>query len=155
VFALDTKLRGFPVTRDQVVAVYQSSNAPHLAIPGKRAGLAQAYVIGLRLGGGLAVYVYLYLQEGFDCAVYSSNNVNQSSDEYRNEESEAFAFVESMGFIMTSINFRELSAQDQEVMLRTLPPFLKDPRLTAQLAAKTKAEKPSPAALLGRIFSSF
>ena len=41
-FTLDERLRGLPATREQVVALHQSVNLPHLAIPGRKAGQARA-----------------------------------------------------------------------------------------------------------------
>jgi hypothetical protein len=49
VFSIDDRIRGLPANREQVVALFQSINAPHLAIPGKQAGPAQA-IQGQQLG---------------------------------------------------------------------------------------------------------
>ncbi|MBX5480926.1 MAG: social motility and stimulation tgl protein [Myxococcaceae bacterium] len=154
-FNVDQRLRGLPASREQVVAVYQSINAPHLAIPGKQAGPAQAFIVGLRGSAGLAVYVYLYLAETADCAVYVPDRRNLSVEEFAGEEAEALGFVESMGFIMDNLNFRTLSVADQERLLKTLPVFLKDPKLMPAAAQPKKAAEPSPAAALGRLFASF
>ena len=72
-FTLDERIRGLPAAKEQVVAVYHSINSPHLAIPGKKAGPAQASIVGLRGTHGFAVFIYLYLPESQDCAVYASD----------------------------------------------------------------------------------
>lgn len=155
-FNIDQRLRGLPASRDQVVSVYTSMNQPHLAIPGKQAGLAQAYIVGLRGSAGLAVFVYLYLGEVGDCAVYVPDRRNLSVDEFASEENEALGFVESMGFIMDNLNFRTLSTPDQEQLLKTLPVFQKEPRPAAPLGQPQKAQEPEPSqGSLGRLFAAF
>jgi hypothetical protein len=49
-YSIDERLKGLPAVKDQVVQLYQSLNAPHLAIPGRKAGPAMAFVLGLRPG---------------------------------------------------------------------------------------------------------
>jgi hypothetical protein len=110
------------------MGLYQSLNSPHLAIPGKQAGPAQAYILGLRGSGGMAVFVYLYLAQAGDCAVYvSGKKPVQKAPEFQSLESEAMAFVESMGFMMDNLNFRQLSKEGQAELLRSLPVFRKEP----------------------------
>ncbi len=154
-FKIDTKLRGVPVPRDQVISLFQSTNSPHLAIPAKQAGPSQAFLLGVRTATGFSIFVYLYLPESADCAIYSSNQRIATAEDYRNAESDAIAFVESMGFILGNMNFRALSAADQDELIRTQPPFMKDPRLAISHPAGKSEARPGPTALLGRILSSF
>lgn len=153
-FTYDERIRGLPATREQVVAVHQSINAPNLAVPGKQAGPAQAFVAGLRGQGGFAVFVYLYLAESGDCAVYVPDRRNVSPEEYQGEEGEAMAFVESMGFMMDNMNFRGLAPEDQDQLLKTLPVFQKDPRQAGGPGAK-KADPRQSSAALGKLFAAF
>lgn len=162
-FTIDESLRSLSATRDQVVSLYQSINSPHLAIPGRQAGPAQAFIAGLRSASGFSVYVYLYLAEVADCAIYVSNRRSVSSEEYRGEEDEALAFVESMGFMVDNMNFRTLPVEKQSELLQNVPLFRRElkPRQAkkASTAAPSKASEPETggafAALIGRIFSSF
>ncbi len=128
-FVIDQRLRGLPASRDQVVSVFQSINQPHLAVPGKQAGPAQAYILGLRGSSGLSVFVYLFLAETLDCAVYVPERRNLTPEAYGEAEADAHAFVESMGFMMDNLNFRALPVADQDALMRSLPVFQKDPRL--------------------------
>jgi len=155
VFTIDTKLRGVPVYRDQVISLFESTNSPHLAIPGKQAGPSQAFLLGLRGASGFAIFVYLYLPESADCAIYISDQRINNAEEYHSAELDAIAFVESMGFILGNMNFRALSPADQDELLRTQPPFMKDPRLAVASAGKKGDARPSPSTLLGRMLSSF
>ncbi len=156
-YGIDHRLRGLPAGRDQVVSVFQSINQPHLAVPGKQAGPAQAFIVGLRGSAGLAVFVYLYLAETQDCAVYVPEKRNLTAEEYPAEEQDAQAFVESMGFMMDNLNFRALPLADQDALLKTLPVFQKDPRLLPPPAGVTarKDAATSTAGHLGRLLSAF
>lgn len=161
-FTLDERIRGLPAAKEQVVALYHSINSPHLAIPGKKAGPAQASIVGLRGAHGFAVFIYLFLPESQDCAVYASDRRNLSPDEYQAEEQEAIAFCESMAFMVDNANFRGLPPDQQDEMIRGMPVFQKDPKLagrragsSASGAAPSKSQGPDPAQVLGRLFSSF
>ena len=163
-FTIDESLRSLSATRDQIVSLYQSINSPHLAIPGRKAGPAQAFIAGLRSASGFCVYVYLYLAEVSDCAIYISSRGNVSSEAYRGEEDEALAFVESMGFMVDNMNFRALSAERQSELLQTLPLFRRElkPRESKKVSSPPAPAGPAQpeaggsfAALIGRIFSSF
>lgn len=154
-FTIDERYRGLPASRDQVMALYQSINAPNLAIPGKQAGPARAFIVGLRGSSGFAIFVYLYLAESQDCAVYVTGRFNLAPDAYAEEESEALGFVESMGFMMDNANFRGLQPEQQDELLKSLPVFYKDPKLAPGLAKSRAEEKRSAAANLGRLLASF
>jgi hypothetical protein len=153
-FNIDERYRGLPASREQVIALHTSLNSPHLFIPGKPAGPAQAFILGLRGSTGFATFIYLYLSEAADCAVYVSGKRNTSFEEYLGEEAEALAFVESMGFMMDNSNWRSMAQATQEELLRTLPVFFRDPR-QVPAAAKKVEEKRNAAATLGRFLAAF
>ena len=153
-FTIDERYRGLPASREQVISLHQSLNAPHLAIPGKKAGPAQAFIVGLRGASGFGCFVYLYLAESADCAVYVSGKRNASAEEYQDEEYDALGFVESMGFMMDNANWRSLPPARQDELLKTLPVFFKDPKLSPVPKAKADA-KLAAATTLGRFLASF
>ncbi|MCI0670342.1 MAG: social motility and stimulation tgl protein [Myxococcaceae bacterium] len=156
-FTYDERIRGLPASRDQVLTLHASLNSPHLAIPGKAAGPAQSYIVGLRGAQGYAVFVYLYLGETQDCAVYVPARRNLGPEEFRAEEADALGFVESMGFMMDNLNFRARPPAEQDELLRTLPAFLRDPRLAAGTVTGKPAadDKKTAAVALGRLLASF
>jgi hypothetical protein len=163
-FSLDPRIRGIPAHREQVLSFFQSINQPHVVIPGKQAGPAQAYIVGLRSQAGLNSLVYLYLAESNDCAVYTSNQRNVGPEQLSALESEALGFVESMGFMMDNMNFTDISQEDQEELMRTLPVFMRDPSAMkpATPAATSRPVEKAPsggkvsvASSLGKIFSAF
>ncbi len=156
-FSIDSKLRGIPVHPEQVASLWTSVNSPHLAVPGKQPGSAQAFIVGVRIATGFAVFVYLYLSQAADCAVYTSGRRNLAADEFEAEEQEALSFAESMGFMMDTTNFRDLPGDQQDELMK-LPVFLKDPKLAAPgpgAEGKSRDEGGKPTASLGRLFSSF
>jgi hypothetical protein len=155
VFAIDERFRGLPANREQILALYQSINSPHLAIPGKPAGPAQAFVVGLRGANGFAVFIYLYLVEAMDCAVYVPDRRNLGPEEYQQDEAEALGFVESMGFMMDNAHFRSQPVEQQDELLRTLPVFFKDPKLVPSAAKSRAEEKRTAATNLGRLLAAF
>ncbi len=132
-FAIDERLKGLPALKEQVVQLYQSLNQPHLAVPGRKAGPAQGFVLGLRGPSGFAVFVYLHLGDSAECAVYVPSNGTVPPDQYQNEEAEALAFTESMGFIMDNLNFRGRPADEQDVLIRDLAVFQREPPSKAAL----------------------
>jgi hypothetical protein len=157
-FLLDESLRAVPAGRDHIVELQQSLNSPYVAIPGKQAGPAQAFIVSLRGQSGFSVYVYLYLSEVPDCAIYASGQHPTTNEDYRREENEAIAFVESMGFLMDTMNFRALKPDAQKELLRTLPIFKRDlrPVPAAPHGEPSSVEPASPLAnLIGKVFSSF
>jgi type IV pilus biogenesis/stability protein PilW len=161
-FTIDERLKGLPAVKEQVVQLYQSLNQPHLAVPGRRAGPALGYVLGLRGPSGFAVFVYLYLPESGECAVYVPTNGTVAAEQYQSEEAEALGFVESMGFIMDNLNFRGRPIDEQEMMIRTLPVFQREPPPagTALGAGTPGASKPATGrsagvVQLGKLFSAF
>ncbi|HYX91162.1 MAG TPA: social motility and stimulation tgl protein [Myxococcaceae bacterium] len=154
-FAFDERLKGLPASRNQVLALHQSINAPHVAIPGRRAGPAQAFIVGLRRATGVGVFVYLYLSGTQECAVYVPDGHGVPGEDFSAEESDALAFVESMGFIMDNLNFTTLPQEEQDRLLRTVPAFLKDPRQALSAAPKQTSEPKTPQEKLGRLLGLF
>ncbi len=164
-YNLDDRLRGLPAVRDQVVSLFESLNQPHLAIPSRQAGPARAYLLGLRGPQGFAVFVYLYLVESAQCAVYVPDNRSVSAEQYPAAEGEALGFVESMGFIMDNLNFRGRPQAEQDMFIKTLPVFQREPpRSTAaapgvpsgtQSGAKADVKAIGTKLSLGKLFSAF
>ena len=167
-FTIDERLKGLPALKDQVVSLHESLNQPHLAVPGRTAGPAKGYILGLRGPSGYAVFVYLYLPSSNECAVYVPSNRAASAEQFASEELEALGFVESMGFIMDNLNFRTRPAAEQDQLMKTLPIFQRDPSAMAarpgsqpavKSAAADKAQAAAKAASnassIGKLFGSF
>lgn len=161
-YTIDERLKGLPAVKEQVVQLYQSLNQPHLAVPGRSAGPATAYVLGLRGPSGFAVFVYLYLSEAGECAVYVPTNGTVPADKYQAEEAEALGFVESMGFIMDNLNFRGRPPDEQETFIRTAPVFQREPPAPSavpgvplQAGQKPPTGQKAGVVNIGKLFSAF
>lgn len=159
-FTIDERLKGLPAVKEQVVQLYQSLNQPHLAVPGRKAGPASGYVLGLRGPSGFAVFVYLHMPDAGECAVYVPSNGTVPAEQYQSEESEALGFVESMGFIMDNLNFRGRPIDEQDSMIRTLPVFQREPPAgggggAAAAGGPDKAASKAGVVQLGKLFSAF
>src|SRR6185436_11468985 len=100
------------------------------------------------------------------------SNRSATSEQYQSEESEALGFVESMGFIMDNLNFRDRPSSEQDTLVKTLPLFQRDPgarapppppAAAAKEPAKAAAPAQAPAAplpkaslhALGKLFGAF
>lgn len=161
-FTIDERLKGLPAVKEQVVQLYQSLNQPHLAVPGRRAGPASGYVLGLRGPSGFAVFVYLYMPDSGECAVYVPSSGTVAAEQYQSEEGEALGFVESMGFIMDNLNFRGRPIDEQDGLIRSLPVFQREPPPAGSAAGSTAApgtqagaNKAGGVVTLGKLFSAF
>ncbi len=158
-YSIDERLRGLPALKDQVVVLYQSLNQPHLAIPNRKAGPAQAWVLGLRGPAGFAVFVYLFMPQSGESAVYVPSSGTVPAEQFQGEEAEALGFVESMGFIMDNLNFRGRPVEEQDQMIRSMAVFQREAP-GAQSADGTPAGKPasgqhSHAGQLGKLLAAF
>lgn len=153
-FSIDERIRGLPATRDQVVALHQSLNQPNLAVPGRHAGPSQAFILGLRGAQGYAVFVYLYMPDSAQCAVYVSDQRVVRPEAYEQEESEAHAFVESMGFMMDNLNFRGRPVDEQEFLLKSLPVFQREPPKGGTLSQKSSGPG-TQVSSIGKLFAAF
>lgn len=161
-FTIDERLKGLPAVKEQVVQLYQSLNQPHLAVPGRKAGPAAGYVLGLRGPSGFAVFVYLYMPDSGECAIYVPSNGTVAAEQYQSEEAEALGFVESMGFIMDNLNFRGRPVDEQDSMIRTLPIFQREPPPAGTAtgsgppgSGKPATGKSAGVVQLGKLFSAF
>ncbi len=123
-YQIDPKLKFLSPNRDQVVAVVESINQPQVIIPGRGPQGAQAYVAGLRNPNAtFSIFIYLWLSKSKEAVIYSYHQQQFSLEDYREAESEALHFVESMGFMMENLNFRNLSAEAQKEVFDRVPIF--------------------------------
>ena len=153
-FTADPRFRHLPARREHIAAIHVSVNSPALTLPGKPNQPVQAAVVGICSGNRFGVFIHLFLTQSLEPIVYvdATRSTVQASD-YRALEEDGLAFVESLGFIMESLNYRVLPAEEQEQLLKTLPCFLQD---HSQLAQTGKKEPTDSSQLrLARIAAAF
>ena len=111
-----------------MVALHASLNKPSLAVPGKTAQEAQAFICSLRNpNGSFSIYVSLHLTQSHELVHYTDPDRREiPAADYRDAEADAIGFVESMGFMLDNLNFRGLPPDQQDELLKSLPPFLAD-----------------------------
>jgi hypothetical protein len=147
VFQPDPSIRFVPAVREQVVAVVESINQPQVSIPGKSPQAVVGHLCGLRNGNGtLSIYVSLHLPKTGENVVYVHDRRQLSVEEYRNVEVEGLQFLESMGFMLDNLNFRNLAAAMQEQTLARIPLFAPPRAPAAAPGAAGAAATPAPAA---------
>jgi len=128
VFKPEPSLPWVHALREQVVAVVESINQPQVSIPGKASQQVFGHLVGIRNGNGtFSIYVALHLPKSGENVVYVHDRRQVSVEEYRDVEIEGLHFLESMGFMLDNLNFRNLAAEVQEETLKRIP-FFSPPR---------------------------
>lgn len=138
------------VVPDQVVAVIESMNTPHVGTP-VGTERTKAYVVGLRLpSGAFTVAIYLHLLDNNRSCIYASDPLEVPLEYFSSLEGEAIHFVESMGFMLENLNFRARPPDEIARLVQRLPFFYEVPPRTGNYAAvepgavDLPAESPSP-----------
>jgi hypothetical protein len=148
VFTPEPSLTHVPATREQVVAVVVSINQPQVSIPGKAAQGCFGHLCGVRNGNGsLSIFVGLHLPKSGENVIYLDERRQlTTADEYRQVELEGLQFLESMGFMLDNLNFRNLAPAVQDETLARIPVFFPPRPPAAAPAAGAPAASPAPAA---------
>jgi hypothetical protein len=134
VFEPDPSIRYIPATREQVVALVESINQPQVSIPGKEPQAVQGFLCGLRNPTGtFSIFVSLFLPKTNENVVYASDRREVGMEEYRDVEVEGLHFLESMGFMLDNLNFRNLAQAQQVETLKRVPLF-HEPRPATSVA---------------------
>jgi hypothetical protein len=124
VFHPEPTITHLPVLREQVVAVVESINQPQVSVPGKASQTVTGHLCGVRNGNGsFSIYVGLHLAKSGENVVYVNDRSQLTVEEYRTVEVEGLHFLESMGFMLDNLNFRNLAADVQEQTFRRIPLF--------------------------------
>jgi hypothetical protein len=143
VFEPDPSIRFIPATRDQVVALVESINQPQVSIPGKEPQAVQGFLCGLRNPTGtFSIFVSLFLPKTGENVVYVSDRRELEMEEYRRVEIEGLHFLESMGFMLDNLNFRNLAHAQQVETLKRVPLF-QEPRAVPSPGEGEAARPPS------------
>jgi len=153
-FRPDPTISQVSVPREAIVAVIESINQPQLSIPGKPAQGAQAHLCGVRnADGSFSVYVSLFLLQSGEVVVYAFEPRQFPIERYREIEAEGLHFLESMGFMLDNLRFRNLSVEQQEQAMERVP--LLSPRKAAPAPPAPKASDGARQAAAARLLASF
>jgi hypothetical protein len=128
-YELHNEITTIHAEREQVVAVIESINTPMVAAANKPLEPAKAFIVGVRNHSGtFSIYVYLHLIQSVECLVFLHDPPEISFEAYHRVEMEALQFVESMGFMVDNLNFRNLTEENQRALMKSLPVFCSDLR---------------------------
>jgi len=147
-----------PATREQVVAVVESINQPQVSIPGKASQQVLGHLVGIRNGNGtFSIYVALHLPKSGENVVYVYDRRQLTVEEYRDVEVEGLQFLESMGFMLDNLNFRNLAADVQDQTLERIPLFSQQSRPPSDSGGAPPGARPSGTdpARIARLLASF
>ena len=156
-FKPEPSIAWVPVVKEQLVAVVESINQPQVSIPGKSSQQVFGSLAGVRNANGtFSIYVGLHLPTTGENVVYVHERRQLTVDEYRDVEVEGLNFLESMGFMLDNVNFRNLSPQVQEQTLKRIPLF-SPPRPPGEVPTSAVAARPAgpDPARLARLLASF
>lgn len=121
---VDPTLNHIPARREHVVSLYESINQPLVNIPNHGTASTGAFLLGTRNEHGYyTVFVYLHQPETRAVIIYVSEPRSLTAEQFRVEESEAVRFVESMGFMVDSLHFRQLASSEQDAIVARVPIF--------------------------------
>jgi hypothetical protein len=156
VFKPEPSIPWVPAAPEQVVAIVESINQPQVSIPGKASQQVFGHLVGMRNGNAtFSIYVALHLPKTGENVVYVHDRRQLTIEEYREVEIEGLHFLESMGFMLDNLNFRNLTAEAQQQTLARIPLFSEPrPRVEAAAAPGSKPAGPDPAPL-ARLLASF
>jgi hypothetical protein len=124
VFTPEPSIKHVPTTREQVVAIIEGINQPQVSIPGKAPQSVTGHLVGLRNPNGtFTIFVGLHLPKSDENVIYLPSRRQVSGDDYRGVQDEGLGFLESMGFMLDNLNFRNLSPEQQDAALKRIPLF--------------------------------
>ena len=154
-FQPEPSLTWIPASRETVVAIVESINQPQVSIPGKASQQVFGHLVGVRNANNtFSIYVALHLPKSGENVVYVHGRRQVTVEEYRDVEVEGLQFLESMGFMLDNLNFRNLAPDAQEKTLKRIPLF-SAPGPAGAPAAGTGRPAGSDPARVARLLSSF
>jgi hypothetical protein len=157
VFQPEPSLTWIPAQRDTVVAIVESINQPQVSIPGKSSQQVFGHLVGVRNANNtFSIYVGLHLPKSGENVIYVHSRRQLTVEEYRDVEVEGLQFLESMGFMLDNLNFRNLGPEAQEKTLKRIPLFVApQARAAATPTPGGSTAGPGDPARLARLLSSF
>ncbi len=155
VFHPDPTVPFLSTSSERVVALIESLNQPQISIPGKAPQAVQAHLCGLRnADGSFSIFVALHLPESAENVIYVHEPRGITLESYRLVEAEGLQFLESMGFILDNLHFREMSPDQKDQTLRRVPMFSR-PKPRVPTSSRGDPGSPSSSEALALLLASF
>ena len=143
-FDINPEIKSIQVGRENIVTIIESINSPMVAAANKPLEPAKAFIIGQRNASGLfSIYIYLHLLQSKECMIYLHDPPEIPMESYHDTELEALQFVESMGFMVDNVNFRNLAPEQQATLMEEMPMFVEDLEAFARQQTAQREGEPS------------
>jgi len=147
-----------PVTKEQLVSVVESINQPQVGIPGKTPQQTSGWLVGIRNANGtFSIFAGLHLAKTGENVIYLHDKRHITVEEYRDLEVEGLHFLESMGFMLDNLNFRNLAGGAQEETMKRIPLFHapQAPRAAPVAGASSEKADAGEETAVARFLASF
>lgn len=132
-FQPEPSLTFLDVDPAHLAALYQSVNQTAVLVPGEASAMARAVVVGHRQADGFDVVIGLHLVESGRHLIFRRGDPSTLDGEgARDAARDALAFVESMGFFMENVNWKQLGPDDRVQLLAELKVFAPPPARVAE-----------------------
>jgi hypothetical protein len=155
-FTPEPSIQYVPATREQVVAIIESINQPQISIPGKPPQSVTGQLCSLRnANGSFSIVVGLHLPRSNENVVYLHEKRQLTSEEFRDVQDEGVHFLESMGFMLDNLNFRNMALELQEQTLKRIPLFWPPRPAGPDVKASAATQAASEGERLARLLVSF
>jgi hypothetical protein len=138
-----------------VVAIIEAINQPQISIPGKEPQAVHGVLCSLRnANGSFSIVVALHVPRTGENVIYLHEKRQLAAEEYREVQDAGLHFLESMGFMLDNLNFRNMAPALQEETMKRLPLF-SPPRPPTVAVAAAEQGAAAEAVRVARLLSSF
>ena len=137
------------------MAIIEAINQPQISIPGKEPQSVHGVLCSLRnANGSFSIVVALHAPRTGENVIYLHDKRQLTAEEYREVQDAGLHFLESMGFMLDNLNFRNMTPALQEETLKRLPLFSPPRAPTADVAVDEQGAA-AEAVRVARFLSSF
>jgi hypothetical protein len=160
-FIQHKQLKSLNVPAEKIDRIHAASSQVQLAFAGYSPQLCQAYIFQISGGGKVLVVVAFYLTDS-ECSIFFVPKFGElPADDVEEVYEEGFAFVESMGFVLTETDYHLFSPEKKQLYWNGLSicqppknqPDEKSPA-ASKAAEELKTLKLRSRKSLGRFFAS-
>lgn len=120
-FILQKQLSVLNVPAARVATILRSGTDIQLAMPEMPSQMASAFLLMLKGGGKVKVLIGLFMAKSRRSIFYVSDSGEVPAERAEAELEAGIEFAESMGFVLTDIEFERKNAEQQETYLKSLP----------------------------------
>ncbi len=148
-FGLHEKLNRLDIPAQKVLRLQKSLGDVQIALPGQHSQMATAYICAFSAGNGARVTIAFHMKNDFKLIYYLNDGGEISRENAGSVLNQAIHFAESLGFMMSDLEFHKMDAAEKEPFWESLP--LKNPpvRPVSPAAAKPTNKKGADAAVEG------